>query len=227
MTQYCLVSKFDEKKTQTLLFLSICSERFSAETQSVIFDDKPNEASKSHSQPGVLSQLPTTHTPQQTQLCFYNIQFDLVSLSLNTLAAYNLPGVQNRQHNQPRVVWSRSVRRFSAGSPSSRRPCSPSRRRPAAHVALTLKGDCSCGDKAQTTINLERRVCVVRVDDVDATGDLWHHWQEIIPDVTAVPSWGVKRHFTLSSRRKLRFTEAAHSALAEETIMQNSATLVF
>lgn len=31
-----------------------------------------------------------------------------------------------------------------------------------------------------------------------------------------------KYHFTLSSRRKLRFTEAAHFALAEETIMQNS-----
>lgn len=39
------------------------------------------------------------------------------------------------------------------------------------------KGERSCGDKddERTTINLERRVRVVRVDDVDATGDLWHH----------------------------------------------------
>lgn len=73
-----LFQNFTKKKktSQTLLFLSICSECFSAETQWDIFDDKPNEASKSHSQPVVLYYThPTANTIMLLQHWIWPCQF--------------------------------------------------------------------------------------------------------------------------------------------------------
>lgn len=108
-----------------------------------------------------------------------------------TVWCNDLRGVRSHRHNQPRAVWSPSNRLSSAASPSIHLPCNPSHRTPAGHrVELVVYW---VSHRLWVTewimhVYLEWRVSVLRLDDVNTTGDLGHDWYEIVLDVAAVSS---------------------------------------